>query len=193
MHHDVYTTSTVQLRVNSTTCMLNAMPMKHPLETIPRRISPPICWRDHRSSRVYAEEIGEERKDQKKKKKGRDCGSGSLSWYLVLAFIRVSSRAITAHPRSSNSSSSMVWVAMARRRPTRRPDISLVTLRTMVRPEHLVDQAFRPDILDFRQDRRLILLRLEAVADGVVDQSHGYPNHAAAAVAGSRMSSYGSR
>ena len=61
---------------------------------------------------------------------------------------------------------------MARRRSTRRPAISLVTLGAMVRPEHLIDQALRPDILDFGKNRRLLLLRLKTVADGVVDKSH---------------------
>lgn len=42
----------------------------------------------------------------------------------------------------------------------------------MIRPEHLIDQTFRADILDFRQDRRFLLLALEAVADSVVNQSH---------------------
>jgi len=66
----------------------------------------------------------------------------------------------------------MVGVTMRRRRSTRRPAVSLVTRRAVVRPEHLVDQAFRPDILDFGEDRRLLLLRVKAIADGVVDKSH---------------------
>lgn len=47
--------------------------------------------------------------------------------------------------------------------------------------EHLIDQTFGPDVLNLRKDRRFFLLRVETLANSVVDESHkaGRDNDAA--------------
>ena len=41
-----------------------------------------------------------------------------------------------------------------------------------MRAEHLVDEALGSDILDLGKDGRFFLLRVETIANSVVDESH---------------------